>query len=94
MIFEYLNLADRIRQELNDLTRIVKRAERAMKAARQRPADQDLYLDSAVLNLHDFYAGLERIFQQIGTIVDGHIPTGSAWHRDLLQQMQTEIENL
>jgi hypothetical protein len=44
--------------------------------------------------LHDYYAGLERIFQQIGTTVDGHIPKGSTWHRDLLQQMQTEINNV
>jgi hypothetical protein len=94
MIEEYLALAERIQQELDDLSRIANRAERAMKAARQRPQDQDLYLDSAVLNLHDYYAGLERIFQQIGTTVDGHIPKGSTWHRDLLQQMQTEINNV
>lgn len=94
MIEEYLALAERIQQELDDLSRIANRAERAMKAACQRPQDQDLYLDSAVLNLHDYYAGLERIFQQIGTTVDGHIPKGSSWHRDLLQQMQTEINNV
>ena len=94
MIEEYLALAERIQQELDDLSRIANRAERAMKAARQRPQDLDLYLDSAVLNLHDYYAGLERIFQQIGTTVDGHIPKGSSWHRDLLQQMQTEINNV
>jgi hypothetical protein len=46
------------------------------------------------LNLHDFYAGLERIFQQIGTIVDSHIPSGTAWHRDLLYQMQAEVTDL
>jgi len=94
MIADYLTLADRIRQELDDLTRVVNRAERAVQAARQRPEDQDLYVDSAALNLHDFYAGLERIFQQIGTTVDSHIPTGSGWHRTLLQQMQADVENL
>ena len=35
-----------------------------MAAARQRPEDQDLYLDPAALSLHDFCAGLERIFRQ------------------------------
>ncbi|MFQ5436071.1 MAG: hypothetical protein ACE5FD_14450 [Anaerolineae bacterium] len=63
MISEYLALVTRIHQELGDLESVVTRAERGIRAARQRPEDQDLYIDSAALNLHDFYAGLERIFQ-------------------------------
>jgi HepT-like protein len=69
---------------LADLDRVVSRAERGIRAARRRPEDQDLYIDSAALNLHDFYAGLERIFQQIGSTVDGNMPTGHNWHRELL----------
>ena len=94
MIEDYLIVADRIRQELGDLERVVTRAERAIKAARNRPEDQDLYIDSAALNLHDFYAGLERIFHQIATTVDGNLPTGREWHRALLQQMQTDLPDL
>ena len=94
MISEYLALVVRIHQELADLESVVARAERGIRAARQRPEDQDLYIDSAALNLHDFYAGLERIFQQIGSVVDGNIPTGHNWHRDLLQQMQTDLPEL
>jgi len=63
MIPAYLELVSRIRLELGDLENAVSRAERAIQAARERPEDQDLYMDSAALNLHDFYAGLERIFQ-------------------------------
>jgi hypothetical protein len=48
-----------------ELATVVKRVGRAFDAARQRPADQDLYFDAVVLNLHDFYTGLERLFQQI-----------------------------
>ncbi|MAT99064.1 MAG: hypothetical protein CL608_18110 [Anaerolineaceae bacterium] len=94
MISAYLNLVTRIHQELRELERVVARAERAIQAARERPEDQDLYIDSAALNLHDFYAGLERIFQQIGSTVDGHIPTGHNWHRELLQQMQSDLPDL
>jgi hypothetical protein len=46
------------------------------------------------LNLHDFYAGLERIFHQIATTVDGGLPTGREWHRDLLKQMQVDLPDL
>ncbi|MFZ1398151.1 MAG: hypothetical protein WAS33_14705 [Candidatus Promineifilaceae bacterium] len=84
----------RIHQEMDDLDRVVSRAERAVQAARQQTQDQDLYIDSAALNLHDFYAGLERIFQQVGSTVDGNIPAGHNWHRELLQQMQTDLPDL
>jgi hypothetical protein len=90
----YLVVADRIRQELTDLERVIARAERAITAARQRPEDQDLYVDSAALNLHDFYTGLERIFQQIATTIDGSLPTGGEWHRDLLYQTQEDVPDL
>ena len=94
MISAYLNLVTRIQQELRELDHVVARAERAIQAARNRPEDQDLYIDSAALNLHDFYAGLERVFQQIGSTVDGNIPTGHNWHRELLQQMQSDLPDL
>lgn len=94
MISAYLDLVARIHQELNDLERVVARAERGIEAARQRPEDQDLYIDSAALNLHDFYAGLERIFQQIGATVDGNIPAGNDWHQKLLRQMEKDLPDL
>ena len=94
MIEDYVILAGRIRQELAELERVVSRAERAMTAARQHPEDQDLYLDSAALNLHDFYTGLERLFQQIATTVDRSLPSGRSWHRDLLQQMGVDLPDL
>lgn len=87
MIERYVVVAGRIRQELSDLEQVVARAERAMAAARGRAEDQDLYLDSAALNLHDFYAGLERIFHHIAAMVDDTVPSGRESHRDLLRQM-------
>ena len=47
MIEDYLTVADRIRQEFDDLERVVARAERPVKAAGRQSEDQDLYLDSA-----------------------------------------------
>lgn len=87
MIERYLVAAGRIRQELVELERVVARAERAVASARRHPEDQDLYLDSAALNLHDFYAGLERVFHHIAAAVDGSVPAGSEWHGELLRQM-------
>jgi hypothetical protein len=42
--------------------------------------------------LHSFYNGLESIFITIAKEVDGAVPTGDRWHRDLLEQMGTANE--
>jgi len=91
VIERYLVVAGRIRQEVAELERIVARAERAVAAVQQRPDDQDLYLDAAALNLHDFYSGLERVFHHIAATIDRSAPDGSEWHRDLLRQMQVPL---
>ena len=94
MIERYAVASGRIRQELADIERVVARAERAMAAARQQSEDQDLYLDSAALNLHDFYAGLERVFHHIAATVDRSVPSGHEWHRELLRQMTVTLPQI
>jgi len=84
-----LKLVERIRDELAELDRLVERAQEGWRRA-QRSGD-DFYLDSVALNLHGFYAGLERLFELIATIVDGTMPRGANWHQMLLQQMGAEI---
>ncbi|MCS6936014.1 MAG: hypothetical protein NZ610_05150 [Candidatus Bipolaricaulota bacterium] len=90
----YRVVAGRIRRELSDLERVVSRAERALATARQDPERQDLYLDSAALNLHDFYAGLERLFALIASSIEGSLPTGHDWHRELLRQMTSPVPQI
>lgn len=70
------------------------RAERALNSTRIRSEDQDLYLDSAALSLHDFYTGLERIFHHIAANIDKSLPADHDWHRELLRQMGTELPNV
>lgn len=94
MIERYMVVAGRIRQELIELEQVVSRANRAIAAARRHPEDQDLYIDSAALNLHDFYSGLERIFSHIAATVDDSLPAGHDWHRNLLRQMGISISQL
>jgi len=40
--------------------------------------------------LHDFYNGVERIFERITIELKGELPEGKEWHTLLLQQMETE----
>ena len=83
-------LAARIRTELSDLKEIVQRAERLLAKAEKR-GDED-YLDGVALNLHGFYTGAERIFEEIAREIDGSVPAGQEWHRDLLLQMSGEVD--
>jgi hypothetical protein len=88
----FLRLAGRIRGELADLDQLIERALEGWRRV-QRSGD-GLYLDSVVLNLHGFYAGLERLFELIARHVDGTLPTSETWHRDLLQQMARDLTDV
>jgi hypothetical protein len=44
---------------------------------------EDLYVAAAALNVHGFYAGLERIFTLVAERIDGSLPRGPNWHQDL-----------
>ncbi len=94
MIERYIVLAGRIRKELDNLERLVARAKRAIDTARRNPQDMDLYIDSASLNLHDVYSGLERVFKQIAATVDGNVPSSPEWHRELLEQMGLDLSQV
>ncbi|NOX63200.1 MAG: antitoxin [Chloroflexi bacterium] len=89
----YQELAERIRGELPDLERLMQRTQDAWVHAHRWP-EEFAYLDSAALNLHGFYSGLERLFELIARHVDGQIPAGKTWHRDLLRQMAQDIEDV
>ncbi len=88
----YAALAGRLQEALSDLERVVKRAEELLHKAQQH--NDDGYLDGVALNLHGFYSGVERIFEDIARTVDESSPTGPDWHRDLLLQMSAAIDGV
>lgn len=85
-------LAARIRAEFAELEQTVLRAEHLLSKA-QRHNDED-YLDGVALNLHGFYGGVERIFEEIAREMDGSLPDGPDWHRSLLTQMSAEVTHI
>ena len=89
---KYTALAGRIEQTLLDLERVVVRLERQMKMAAQ--TGDDAYLDAAALNLHGFYAGIERTFEDIAQTMKESLPSGPNWHQNLLLQMAASQPNL
>jgi len=89
---KYLTLISRIKDELSEIEQIVNRCQKAWENA--NISNDDLYLDSVALNLHGFYAGLERIFELIAKDIDQSLPSGESWHQSLSKQMSTEIEEI
>lgn len=86
---DFLALAGRIREQLDEIARV---AERATELARKAKATgDDGYWDAVALNLHGFYTGVERILEAIARNVDGSVPAGPHSHRDLLIQMAAEL---
>ncbi|MCA9875618.1 MAG: hypothetical protein KC441_18230 [Anaerolineales bacterium] len=58
---------------------------------KQKPPDL-VQVTALASVLHSFYNGLESIFVTIAKEVDGTVPTGDRWHRELLEQMGSATE--
>jgi hypothetical protein len=94
MMAPFGELIERIRGEVRELDGVVQRALRAWPKAENPSPEQEFYLDSVALNLHGFYAGVERLFELIARRMDQNLPSGEAWHRDLLRQMAQDLPDI
>lgn len=91
MISRYQVLSARIATELEQIRHAADRATAALRTNAAGEADRKFHVDSAALNLHAFYSGIEHLFEVIARELDGALPQGPAWHRELLRQMAMEI---
>jgi hypothetical protein len=87
-----ISLAVRIRAELTEIQQVVERGQRLLAKATEQN-DEDFY-DGVALNLHSFYTAIERILEDIAREIDGSVPQGPEWHRDLLMQMSAEFPSI
>jgi len=85
-------LAGRIRRELEDIDLLVVRTTGLLELALRYKHFE--ILDGAALNLHGFYAAIERIFEDIVQEMDKTSFDGKDWHRKLLMQMTAEIPGI
>jgi len=49
------------------------------------------HLALAAVALHGWYGGLEAVLERAVRALDGAVPAGDAWHRDLLSQAMVEV---
>lgn len=60
------------------------------KVSNQKPSF--IELGSLAMLLHSFYNGLENIFSRISRKIDGNMPDGEEWHKELLEQMAKQTK--
>lgn len=85
-------LAQRIFKEFQSINVALERAILAWQKFEQ--TNDELYIDSAALNLQSAYNGVERLFEIIARDVDGERSAGSNWHQQLLRQMAMEVDSI
>lgn len=88
MITQYHILHQRLMAEWTNVRAAAEKAQAAY-------AEGGAYnVDAAALSLHGFYSGAERIFEWIARQVDGTLPQGPSWHRELLGQMTLDVPDV
>lgn len=68
-------------------------AEEAVRRLERDPTDPGA-LALASVALHGWYTGLETAFERVAREIDGVVPEGDRWHRELLSQMSIEVPGL
>jgi len=94
MTVKYVVLAEEIADEIKKLKQVLERIKKNLSTLEKGKVENAVYIDSLALNLHSFYTGLENIFENIASKVDGEIPSGESWHTNLLLQMNTLLKDI
>jgi len=55
----------------------------------ESPTRADLVV--AAVDVHAWYTGLETLLERVARLLDEDVPTGPAWHAELLAQMRVEV---
>jgi len=78
-------LVNSIKIEFENLERLAKEMKDLLAKIGGEPNYIEIRASSSIL--HDFYTGIEKIFERIALSVDKKFPKGDKWHIDLLTQM-------
>lgn len=86
----FIRLAAAVRQQRELITRVVGEAQEALTDFPDRsPPPREFRGVGAVI--HDFYTGVEHLFERIAPELNGGVPAGPSWHRDLLDDMTLDL---
>ena len=86
------NLENEIKIELENIERLLNEA----KGLLDKNINKPIFIETRAAGsiLHDFYCGIEKIFERIAINVDRNLPTGENWHTDILLQMANSLKDV
>jgi len=85
-----LALRSLVEDEVVALKRVVERMDELLATKADPPTWVELYAIAGMS--HEFYNGIERIFERIVVNLGEELPRGAVWHADLLNQIATAQE--
>jgi hypothetical protein len=78
-------LGKEIEIELKNLNRLTGEMEDLVAGFSEEPDVVQTRAAGSIL--HDFYSGVEKLFERIAIHIDGELPKGEDWHAELLSRM-------
>ena len=78
-----------VESELESLSQLTDELNLTLKRFGKEPSSIEIRAMGSIL--HDFYCGVEKIFERIASEIDGETPKGENWHFQLLNRMTFEI---
>ena len=79
---KFLLLKADIDRELAQVERLLEESRRDLSGVGEVPNRLEVRGVASVL--HDFYSGVERVFERIALELDGELPRGADWHSQIL----------
>lgn len=78
--------------ELTNLARIIDESKLLLQKLLPEPTSIELRAAGSLV--HDFYNGVERIFERIAVRLGPGLPAGPGWHTLLLRSMESDVEGI
>jgi DNA-directed RNA polymerase sigma subunit (sigma70/sigma32) len=78
-------LIEDIKNEIENLERVNEEMKSLLSKTSKEPTFVEVRAAASIM--HDFYSGVEKIFERIAISVDKDLPKGDRWHIELLSQM-------
>lgn len=86
------DLEELVTLELTNLERLKKELNQLLLTKKDEKSSYEVRAAGSIL--HDFYCGVEKIFERTAVIMDKNLPDGSNWHTNLLLQMGKPIDSV
>lgn len=86
------DLRDQLQVELEQIDQLFTSHARVLENPEGMEPDQ-IELSALAAFLHTLYGGIENCFRRIALELEGELPSGEAWHRQLLQLMTCSTDH-